>query len=474
MRRSDGPWKLGWMALLMVVALTTAAADDYVGWRSDGTGEYPDATPVTTWSNTENVLWKTPMPGASNSLPIIVGDRLFVNTEPATLLCVDKHTGAILWQASNTPADIAAPEEIADLSEKTAEFNRLRGELGKVGRDLRTVQKQLQDDADNAELKTQLEQLRQQQQELGAQLKPLQDTWYVTQPTHNYTGYSSPTPISDGQHVWVVYGNGIAGCYDLDGNRVWARFIERIPHDWGTSNTPVLADGKLILHINALRALDPMTGEEIWAQPGARWNWGTSWVEEIGGVPVIFTSSGHAVRATDGQILAEKLGFLTWGSGPMVEDGVLFYIDNQGGESVSRAWRLPETADEPFAPELLWQVEPRKDRYYGSPIIADGLIYALTQVGVLTCLDAATGETVYEQDLQTGKPVFFGSMVLAGDNLIATNEGGTMVVFAPGREFIEIGRNELGEMVRSTPVFDGDRMYVRGYENLYCIGAAAG
>jgi len=474
MRRSDGRWTLGLAVVLVVVALTTAAADGYVGWRTDGTGAYPDATPVTTWSGTENVLWKTPMSGASNSLPTIVGDRLFVCSEPATLLCVDKSTGAIVWQAPNTAADIAPAEEVADLEAKTAEYNRLRGELGKVMREMRNVQKQLQDNPDNAELKAQMDQLRQQQQTLNAQIKPLAETWYVLPPTHGYTGFSSPTPISDGQHVWAVFGNGVAAAYDLEGNRVWARFVEKPPNDWGTSNTPVLADGKLILHIGAMRALDPLTGEELWAQPGSAWAWGTSWVEEIAGVPVIFTSSGNAVRASDGEVLASKLGKLSWGSGPMVVDGVLYYIDNQGGESVSRAWRLPETADAPFAPELLWQVEPRKDRYYGSPIITDGLIYILTQVGVLTCLDAATGATVYEQDLQTGKPVFFGSLVLAGDNLMVTNEAGTTVIFAPGREYVEIARNELGEMVRSTPVFDGDRMYVRGYENLYCIGAAAG
>lgn len=469
MRATRGRRAAG-LIVLLLTALVTANAADYFGWRTDGTGEYPDAQPVTTWSSTENVIWKTPMPGSSNSLPVIVGDRLFVCADPATLLCVDKNSGEILWQAGNTPADIAPAEEIADLAEKTAEYNRLRGELGKLAREMRNLRKQLQDDPDNAGLKAQMDQLRQQQQALNAQIAPLRDTWYVTPPTHSYAGYSSPTPVSDGQHVWVVYGNGIAAAYDLEGNRLWARFIERIPHDWGTSNTPVLADGKLILHINAMRALDPLTGEEIWAQPGARWNWGTSWVETIGGVPIVFTSAGQAVRASDGKILAEKLGFLTWGSGPLVEDGVLYYIDNQGGDSVSRAWRLPTTAEEPFEPELLWQAEPRKDRYYASPIVADGLIYAITQAGVVTCLDAETGETVYERDLQTGKPVFFASLVLAGDYLMATNEAGTTVVFAAGREFVEISRNELGETVRSTPVFDGDRMYVRGYDHLYCIG----
>jgi len=459
---------------LALIAAPIARAGDWVGFRTDGTGEYPDASPVTTWSAEENVIWATPMPGASNSLPVIVGDRLFACSDPAELLCVDKNTGEVLWQASNTAAAIAPADEVADLEEKTAEFNRLRGEIGKVNRDLRNVRKQLQDDPDNAALKTQMQQLQQQQQELVAQIRPLIDTWYVLPPAHGYCGYSSPTPVTDGEYVCVVYGNGVAAAYDLDGNRLWARFIERTPHDYGTSNSPALADGKLILHIRTMIALDPLTGEEIWQQPNAGWNWGTAWVEEIGGVTLIFTCNGDVVRAEDGEILASGLGKLRWGSGPIIEDGMLYFIDNQEGDYISRAYRLPETAGTPFEAALLWQTEPKKDRYYASPIILDGLIYAVTRLGVLSVMDAATGAIVYEHDLALGKGDIFASIVLAGDLLMVTHENGTTVVFRPGREFVEVARNALGDMVRSTPVFDGDLMYVRGYEKLYCIGAIGG
>ena len=464
------------LCLAIVVAALAAPclADGFVGWRTAGTGEYPDANPVTTWSDDQNIVWQTPMPAKSNSLPTIVGEWLFVCSEPATLLCVHRESGTIAWEMPNTPADIASAEEVADVEAKTAEFNRLRGEVGKAQRDLRAVRKELQDAPENAELKQKNQQIQEQVTALNAQLKPLIETWYVAPVTHDYNGYSSPTPISDGTYVWVVFGNGIAACYDVEGNRVWARFVEKPVNEWGASNTPVLADGKLILHINQMRALDPMTGEEIWSQPNARWNWGTSWVHDYGDVPVIFTSSGDAVRATDGVILASGLGKLQWGSGPMVEDGVLYYIDSQPNGHTSRALRLPETLDEPYTPELLWEVTPKADRYYASPIIKDGLIYAITQGNVLTCLDAATGETVYEQTLDLGKGAIFGSLVLAGDYLMIIHENGAGIVFRPGREYVEVAKNQLGDMVRSTPVFDGDLMYLRGYENLYCIGAVEG
>lgn len=467
------------VVMMSALAATACMADDYVGWRTDGTGEYPDANPVTTWSATadseENVIWKTPMPERSNALPTIVGDRLFTLAEPSTLLCVDRDTGEIVWEATTTAVDIAPPDEVADLEAKTAEYTRLRGELGKAGGEMRRLRRQAQDDPDNAELKQQLQQVQARQRELSEQIRPYVDTWYVAPPYHtSHNGYTSQTPISDGEHVWVVFGTGIAACYDLEGNRVWGRFIEKPPNEWGTSNTPVLADGKLILHIGAMRALDPLTGEEIWAQPEARWNWGTSWVHDYDGVPVIFTSSGDAVRATDGAIIAGGLGKLQWGSGPMVEDGVLYYIDSQPRGYTSRALRLPETLDEPYEPELLWEVTPKENRYYASPVIADGLIYAIAQHNELTCLDAATGATVYERTLDLGKGAIFGSLVLAGEYLMITHENGTSIVFRPGREYVEVAKNQISDMIRSTPVFDGDRMYVRGYENLYCIGATEG
>lgn len=461
------------IAAAMIAAPASLLADEYVGWRTDGTGSYPDANPVTIWSAEENVIWATPMPGSSNSLPVIIGDRLFVCSEPSTLLCVDPASGEILWQASSEPADIAPAEEVADLEEKTAEYNRIRGELGRVNREVRNLRRQLQDDPDNATLRQQNVELRQRRDALQEQMAPYLDTWYVRPPAHDYNGYSSPTPVTDGTHVWAVFGNGIASCFDIDGNRVWSRYIDRPPDGWGTSNTPVLADGKLILHIDTMRALDPLIGEEIWAQPAARWNWGTSWVHLIDGVSLIITSNGDIVRATDGEILAAELTKLRWGSGPFVADGVLYYIDSQGNDFLSRAFRLPETLDEPFEPELLWEAQPKNERYYGSPVIHEGLIYAITQHNALICLDAETGEILYEEALNLGRGEVFASIVLAGGYLIATNENGTSIVFEPGPEYVEVARNELGDMVRSTPVFHGDLMYVRGYENLYCIGATA-
>ena len=271
----------------------------------------------------------------------------------------------------------------------------------------------------------------------------------------------------------MVFGNGIAACYDLEGNRAWARFIAKPPNDWGTSNTPVLADGKLILHLRVMRALDPLTGEELWTA-NTPWGWGTHWVQEIDGTLVIITTQGAFVRAEDGTIIGTVPSQLKWGSGPVVVDGIVYFIDSQGKNAISRAYRLPETLEEPFEPEMLWEAEPNVNRYYASPIIEDGAIYAINRHNVFSVLNAATGEIVSEETLDIGKGDVFASIVLAGGHLIITHETGTSIVLKPGEEIgdlLAVATNRLSDMVRSTPVFDGDLMYVRGYENLYCIGA---
>ena len=137
-----------------VRAATVPPATSVVGWRTDGTGEYPDAKPVTTFSAAENVVWKTPLPSTSNATPVITGNRIFVCSEPTTLICVAKDSGVILWQ-------------------KTNDYDEVEGAAGNFPE------------------------------------------------THGDNGQATPTPVTDGRHVYVLFGTGVAACYDLDGNRQW-------------------------------------------------------------------------------------------------------------------------------------------------------------------------------------------------------------------------------------------------------------
>jgi len=87
---------------LILVAPATAAP---IGWRTDGTGTYPKALPPTDWSE-DHVLWKTKLPGHSFGSPLVAGDKVFVVSDPAELLCVSSADGEILWQRSHALADL--------------------------------------------------------------------------------------------------------------------------------------------------------------------------------------------------------------------------------------------------------------------------------------------------------------------------------------------------------------------------------
>ena len=118
--------------LLMLIALCALMAGaqlsfaDGIGWRGDASGQYPDATPVTEWSTETNVIWATEMSAMSNAIPVPVGDKLFVCTEPSTLICVNAADGEILWEAANEYTDVAEGDELADMEAKQAEYNQLR------------------------------------------------------------------------------------------------------------------------------------------------------------------------------------------------------------------------------------------------------------------------------------------------------------------------------------------------------------
>jgi len=118
--------------------------------------------------------------------------------------------------------------------------------------------------------------------------------------------------------------------------------------------------------------------------------------------------------------------------------------------------------------EKLWQASPPRDRYYASPIVHEGLLYAINQRGHFSVLDAANGTILYSKKLSL-RGTMYPSITLAGGNLFVSDDQGTTLVVKPGREYLELAANRL-EPFRSNPVFAGKRLYIRGLKHLYSIG----
>lgn len=280
---------------------------------------------------------------------------------------------------------------------------------------------------------------------------------------HKDNGWTSPTPVVDGAHVFTAFGSGVVAAHTVRGERLWAKKIQEPAHRWGHSASPVLGGGHLIVHFVDLIALDPATGEEAW-RAESRVKWGSPAVARVAGADVIITPAGDVFRADSGEPLASAIGNLEFAT-PVVQDGVIYFIEKK-----ATAVRLPGALDEPF--EELWVGRLQGSRHYASPVIHDGLIYAVSREEQFSILDAETGELVHERklDLGSGSNSAYPSISLAGDKLYVSAESGTTVVLEPGREYREIARSSIGGF-RSSPVFAGDRMYVRAFDALYCFGS---
>ncbi len=447
-------------ALPLILLLAGAAgASSSTGWRTDGTGLYPEADPPAAWSADGPFAWKTGLPSWSNATPVPAGDRVFVTSEPHSLLCVSARDGSILWTRALGYEDVLPPEEAAKIPAARETRRTVEAAAKPLEKELRNARNRLKQAPDDEALKERVAGLQRRLGEVRAPMKGLEA--YSLPGAHTVTGYASPTPAWDGRRVGVVFGNGVAACFDGEGRRLWARILERPPRGWGHSASPVWAGDRLIVHIRRLTALDGATGETRWATDSAP-RWGSPVVVDVGGEPVVVTPSGDFVRARDGLKLAANVSSLEYAS-PLADGDTVYFIEH-GGKAV----RLPGAAREPFAPEVLWSTTPPKERYYASAVRVGGLLYAVQQKGVLSAIDAADGSVVYSRKLPLRGTVY-ASLSYAGGLLLASGEQGNTIVFRPGRVFEQVAEHRL-EPFRGSLVFTGRRLYLRGRRGLYAIG----
>jgi outer membrane protein assembly factor BamB len=435
------------------------------GWRTDWTGKYPKAKPPLSWTLEENITWKTMMEQWSNATPVLHHGRIFVCEEPSTLVCIDRRGGEVLWRSPVKYEEFVSPDSSQAAAAKES-IQKLNGKTNTLRREIRDLNTLLKSNRGDKELTRRMQALRQESNRLNVEMRKLRQSTRLHQKpvTHTVNGYSSPTPVAAGKRVFVLFGTGVAAAFDLEGKRQWARVVGRPTNAWGHSASPVLVDGKLIVHIDrTLHALDPESGETIWTAQSASF-WGTPLPVRIGRSTAVLTTGGDLVRCSDGAIVARGIGRMPWTT-PIIEGGVIYIVDQHG----AGAYRLPERLDDSVDVEVLWQAAPRKDRYYASPVLHEGLLYAITQGAVFTVLDAGDGTIVYSKNIGL-KGTVYPSICLAGGKLYVSSDQGRTLVIEPGSEYRELASNEL-EPFRSSPVFDGSQIYIRGLKHLYCIGA---
>lgn len=449
-----------WAKATVWAACGTAALCGATGWRGDGTGNFPDATPPTAWSRDQGVAWRVEIPKWSNASPVHRDGRVLVCAEPATVLCYALADGKLLWQAEQDYADVAANETEATAARAARKaLAELEPAVRSAEQALRRAKQQLRKTPDDEAAKKAVADAEATRDAASARIAP--HAKYRVPATHDTNGLTSPTPAADDRHFYVLFGSGTLAAYTLDGQRVWGREVDRPRHEWGHCASPVLAGSTLVVHIgNQVLALEAATGRDRW-RAGSPSGWGTPAVAKAGDRFLVLTPSGDWFDAADGRKVAEKVQPFQW-NGPVVVDGVSYQMDERGASAVAI------NAD--GTPRPLWQTPLPKDRYYASPVIHEGLAYSLTQKGRLTVLDAASGAEVYQRDVDFGPggKTVYPSPFQAGGRIYISADNGTTVVLVPGRTYEEQGRNRI-EAFRSTPLCVGKRLLIRTVQSLTCF-----
>ena len=436
--------------LLNSLLSTKTIAQTPVGWRTDGTGRYPDATPPVEWSAEKNVLWKTKMPGRSFGSPIVIGQRIFVVSDPAELLCVDAKDGKILWQRSISVADMLGEEKAEQIAKAWKSVNDKRRDLQREYGELRKKQ---------PDAKDKLRKIRDRIEIMEMEIRNMRVQNPV--PAQGGAGNSAGTPVSDGKWVYATFGNGIVAAFDLAGNRRWIRFVEGADINFGHASSPVLIDGKLVVHYHDLVALDAGSGKVVW-RTKADARHASPIATQVGKEPVLVIPAGDIVRVRDGKILATHRDLRVSECTPIIDKGIVYAQSGQ-----TSAFPLAKAINESANLEPLWQVRTASGRRTPSPVLHNGLLYGVTTNGIMDVLDVKTGEKVYTRRLNLGN--VYSSPTIAGNRLYISGTRGDTVVLELGRPFRLVAENEL-ESFGSNPVFVGTRMYIRGRNHLYCIG----
>ncbi len=489
--------------------------DQPVGWRGDGTGRYPGATPPTSWQRkrdggdftSKGILWMSPLPNTCVSSPIVVGDRIFLTSEVSDLICLDSQTGRLLWIRSNPEFEASSAADRTDLPDIAQKLDPLLPQLAKANADLvealNAQPPALTAAAPHAPPPA-IARKRDLEKQINDQQVAIDKKHFTRYWGQAVFGFGGPTPTSDGQHVCAFFTTGVSACYDLEGNRKWIKRGAGGGSEHGNFASPILCSNRLVVWAHEMRAYDVATGELAWTNPAKAFNtYGSLFRLQSGGQWVAGFQWGFFARVADGQSIWDKGIFGDSVATPIVEGDTIFarvgYPKNNNESIGFKAFKIPAATDAgKLTPAYEFKTDWADDElpvdkktnpfdrgFVASPLYVDGLIYQLTQGGGLMVHDAATGALVYRKVLPLKPRTHYwdwagcgASPTLAGKNIYIMDNQGTTLVIQPGREYKELSINFIEELRDgkeqsqnlASPVFQGQRLYYRTPAFLYCIG----
>lgn len=437
------------LSALVVTCLVTsfAVAQEATRFLAESRSGATAATLPTTWDRDSNVRWQADIPGAGWSSPVVAAGRVYLT---ATV-------------SDERPAEPRKGLYISDLQGKTP-----------AGEHRWTVHCL---DADNGKL---LWSRTAFQGQMAGTL-------------HRKNSLASETPVTDGKHVWALFGNVGVACFTRDGEPVWSerRPVCKTRMGWGPAASPALHAGRLFLvndneEKSYIQALDARTGKEVWRtsrDEGS--NWATPFVWVNSQRTELVTAGTRKVRSydLDGKLLWELTGMSVIAIPTPFAAGDLLYVSSgyvldpfikpvyaiRPGASGDISLRGGATSNQYVA----W-CQPQAGSYHPTPLLSDGLLYVLHDRGFLACYDAKTGAEVYRKRIGGGAAAFTASPWAYDGKLFCLSEDGDTFVVQAGKEFKLLGRNRLGDMALASPAVADGSLFVRTQTRLYCLRSAPG
>lgn len=428
---------------LGTTATKVAANENWPQFRGVGSMgvavEYP--TLPDKWSTTENVAWKTDIPGLGWSSPIVWGDRIFL-------------TSVISAAAKEAPKKglYFGGERPAPTDEHRWMVYALDFKTGKI--------------------------LWEKEVQRGA--PPLS--------RHLKNSYASETPVTDGERVYAYFGNTGLFCFDLKGKLLWQQKWDarKTRYGWGTAASPIVYKDRLyVLNDNDeqsfLAAFDKRTGKQIWrVEREVGTNWATPYIWENGQRTELIISGTKAVRSYDlnGKPLWEFNGMSSIAiPTPFSKFGLLYiasgYVGDQHrpvyaikpGATGNISLKEGETSNQ-FIAWYLRQGGP----YNPSPIVYGDYYYTLYDRGFFTAHDARTGQEIYgKQRLDPAAGAFTSSPWAYNGKLFCLSEDGDTFVIQAGKDYKLLGKNSLDELCMATPAIARGSLIIRTASKLYRI-----
>jgi outer membrane protein assembly factor BamB len=436
-------------ALVTLLTFFAAApmAATWPQWRGpSGLGVSAESGLPTTWSTRENIMWSAALRGPGSSSPIVWGDRIFVTSQ----------VGRSHMKGGSHP-QLARDDDALVSLEKP--IGGRRDEAARAEPVFLVVESFNQ--ADGRRLWEYRVEAR----------GPFPDL-------HEKHNLASPTPVTDGQRLFVWFGTGQIAALDLRGAVVWAKHLgeEYAPFDinWGHGSSPVLYKDLLILlcdHESAsyLLALDARTGALRWkADRGkGRASYSTPLVVPGPSGDELLVNSSERIDGYD-----PATGQRLWYADAPVQTPVPSAVFHDGLVYLTRGYRnspylalRPGGRGDVSRSHVVWRA-PGGGSYAASLVHYEGLLYFTNDVGVLTCADAKTGERVWQMRLDG---VFFASPVAADGKIYFASQTGETIVVKAGRVPTILARNDLGERLVASPAISNGQILLRSDARLFAI-----